>query len=715
MKKLLLLLCVFFVAASYAVAETYEYSWTISGTDKSSTSASFDIKFGDLTWKCTHESYGSGRHSQRNGTVGIVFGSKANPVKDVVFSISGPFVGKNIKSIQVKAFQGNKTQCTFVAKLGGVSVGDAQSLVTGTTLGENKFGEINKILSEGETLDLCFHNDNSTLNMTGNTGFTIGGITIIYEDPVSTGPVDYEPNFEALALKVGDSRNVQPEKAPVMAFSSDNQSVVSVEGGVLSAKAEGTAKISVTWAADENWNEGSTSFDVTVLKNVYEPAWNDIDLEENDEYTLALGDNHPETILFESDNESVAMIDETGFIIAIAEGTANITAMWGDDAWADGEKTFTVTVTKPLVDVVLTWSAQTASANLGEEFEAPVLSADPEAALAEVVYSSSDAAVADFVEGVLVINAAGKATITATISGSKTYNDAEASYELTVVDPNAPVVLEATIDFKNVKHDDLYDGSGFIANDVQHVLDNGVIVYYLTENKTQSFRQYGTGSYDFRLYTGAAIQFTAPDGYELANISFTKTGNSYFGVDASVGSISNDTWSAPTNECVKTVKFVTTKQNRYYDITVTMVECEVAAPVITITPGMVSVKPTHKSHSIAWRILPYGDQPENVMRAVAATDWTTHTAGETLVHEAVNSDEDYVLELKAVSPLGKESDVYAMLVSADGNITGITDVVVDAAGEVEMFNLQGVRVEGELTPGVYIRRQGCKTSKVIVK
>ena len=47
--------------------------------------------------------------------------------------------------------------------------------------------------------------------------------------------------------------------------------------------------------------------------------------------------------------------------------------------------------------------------------------------------------------------------------------------------------------------------------------------------------------------------------------------------------------------------------------------------------------------------------------------------------------------------------------------SGVADVAVDQEGEVEFFNLQGVRVNGELTPGLYIRRQGNRATKVVVK
>ncbi len=47
--------------------------------------------------------------------------------------------------------------------------------------------------------------------------------------------------------------------------------------------------------------------------------------------------------------------------------------------------------------------------------------------------------------------------------------------------------------------------------------------------------------------------------------------------------------------------------------------------------------------------------------------------------------------------------------------SGIADVEIDANAPVEYFNLQGVRIEGELTPGLYIRRQGNAAAKVLVR
>ncbi|WP_439711437.1 hypothetical protein, partial [Duncaniella muris] len=51
-----------------------------------------------------------------------------------------------------------------------------------------------------------------------------------------------------------------------------------------------------------------------------------------------------------------------------------------------------------------------------------------------------------------------------------------------------------------------------------------------------------------------------------------------------------------------------------------------------------------------------------------------------------------------------------------GDTSGISDIGADVNGKVEYFNLRGQRVDAaDLVPGIYIRRQGSKVSKVIVK
>ena len=48
-------------------------------------------------------------------------------------------------------------------------------------------------------------------------------------------------------------------------------------------------------------------------------------------------------------------------------------------------------------------------------------------------------------------------------------------------------------------------------------------------------------------------------------------------------------------------------------------------------------------------------------------------------------------------------------------MTGIDDVEADTAA-AEYYTLQGVRVDAEnLTPGLYIRRQGTRATKLLIR
>lgn len=78
-------------------------------------------------------------------------------------------------------------------------------------------------------------------------------------------------------------------------------------------------------------------------------------------------------------------------------------------------------------------------------------------------------------------------------------------------------------------------------------------------------------------------------------------------------------------------------------------------------------------------------------------------------------DEKIELTVKAVSADGAESDVHTTTFANPGGISGIADVELGQSAETIYYNLQGVRMDGALTPGLYIRSQGGKATKVIVK
>lgn len=61
-----------------------------------------------------------------------------------------------------------------------------------------------------------------------------------------------------------------------------------------------------------------------------------------------------------------------------------------------------------------------------------------------------------------------------------------------------------------------------------------------------------------------------------------------------------------------------------------------------------------------------------------------------------------------------KANIYTLKVTYKST-SGVADAAVDADAAVEYYNLQGVRIQGDLTPGLYIRRQGTSTSKVIIR
>ena len=59
---------------------------------------------------------------------------------------------------------------------------------------------------------------------------------------------------------------------------------------------------------------------------------------------------------------------------------------------------------------------------------------------------------------------------------------------------------------------------------------------------------------------------------------------------------------------------------------------------------------------------------------------------------------------------------YYYNVGSNGNVSGVEDIDADNDAEAEYYNLQGVRVAADdLTPGIYIRRQGTTITKVAIR
>ena len=172
------------------------------------------------------------------------------------------------------------------------------------------------------------------------------------------------------------------------------------------------------------------------------------------------------------------------------------------------EITYTPAVGDDRTPVTLSWNPTSASATLGQDFTAPILTADPEAALSEVKYESSKPEIASIAaDGTVTLGTkGGSTTITAAIEGSETYKDAKAEYVLTVTDPNAKNYTLIT------STDNLYDGA------------TGIILGKST-NKTNAM---GVQSGTYRAETSVSIdgdEITDPQN--AAIVTFHKVGDNY--------------------------------------------------------------------------------------------------------------------------------------------------------------------------------------------
>ena len=147
--------------------------------------------------------------------------------------------------------------------------------------------------------------------------------------------------------------------------------------------------------------------------------------------TLTVTPEGLEGITYSSSDTKAATIAEDGTVTIIGAGETIIKASFaGDDYYEASEASYTLTVSK--VTTTLKYSAETATATMGAEFEAPTLTVTPEG-LEGITYASSNTDAATIsAEGKVTLVGKGETKITATFAGNEIYEAAEASYTLTI-------------------------------------------------------------------------------------------------------------------------------------------------------------------------------------------------------------------------------------------------------------------------------------------
>ena len=239
-------------------------------------------------------------------------------------------------------------------------------------------------------------------------------------------------NDDLSALKVTDvfefTATSSADKEVV--YSIDNADVAIIEGNVLTIVGAGVANITATAAGDATYNSASAVKQISIEYLTQSITWNQdfagLTIESESISLEATIDSELE-IVYESSNPNVAIIFD-GKLVILGVGEATITAK------QEGNKAYSaaVSVSKNIVvnkaDQAIVWEQDLSSLTL--ESEVVELNANSTKSL-EVVYESTNTAVATIKGNQLTIVGAGTTTIVARQSGNENYN-AAADVEKTI-------------------------------------------------------------------------------------------------------------------------------------------------------------------------------------------------------------------------------------------------------------------------------------------
>lgn len=183
----------------------------------------------------------------------------------------------------------------------------------------------------------------------------------------------------------------------------------------------------------------------------------------------------------------------------------------------------------------------------------------------------------------------------------------------------------------------------------------------------------------------------------------------------------NITWTVPS-DIIATIKVTASSESgektseRVYTICSKDITPEI--PKYIFENDSKSVMISTKAGALKIMAAPYTPTPEEntAMMAIEAQGWAFTPGDDPKSYEFSyeGTESTMNVSVKSVTPT-KESDVVSFYVSNDGQVSGIENVATDViAGEAVYYNLQGQRVNAD-RPGMYIRQQGGKAEKFIIR
>lgn len=230
-----------------------------------------------------------------------------------------------------------------------------------------------------------------------------------------------------------------------------NSAIASVDAnGKVTFNKPGTVKITGTMPGNANYNDATSSYEITVGKAAQEElVFNDKTPDAifyGDTITNAIvsGGSTGGTVSYKSSNDTVATVDANGKITTHKSGNVTITAtMAGNDLYNEVSATYDLTIYKAeqKADFLFAKGDSDKKMTYGEAFENAANGGEN----SPISYKSSDDSIASVdANGKVTAHKAGTVTITATNPADDRFNEKKISYKLTVNRADQEVVFAET-------------------------------------------------------------------------------------------------------------------------------------------------------------------------------------------------------------------------------------------------------------------------------
>lgn len=325
---------------------------------------------------------------------------------------------------------GNIIELSAVASSGDVvafsSSNEAVATISGNVL---------TIVGIGETTITASQAGNNNYNAAANVAKTLSIAKL-------NQTITWNQDLAGLMIGNTETLNATASSGLEITYSSDNDAVASINGSTITVNSDGTVTITATQAGNDTYNATSIEKTFTFGRTTQTITWNDdlSTLKINDVITLTATSDAGLEITYTIDNSAVATIEGNTLTI-IGAGEANITAQQAGNETHNSASVIKTINIEHLTQTI-DWKQDLSSLTL--ESETIELNAVATSGL-DIVYSSSNTAVATIEGNTLTIVGAGETTITARQVGNNQYTPAEITQTLNISKLSQTIVWEQNL------------------------------------------------------------------------------------------------------------------------------------------------------------------------------------------------------------------------------------------------------------------------------